>query len=96
MFNLSEIQRKPIEVRFSLAQTSSDGGLFLLKEVENQIGIIGRLASCIIDPRHQGHVQHDIKSLLSQQIIQIAAGYEDEFHCFTQIKTNLFCPHILM
>jgi len=81
LFNLSEIQRKPVEVRFSLAQTSSDGGLLLLKEVENQIGIIGRLASCINDPRHQGYVQHDTKTLLSQRIMQIAAGYEDANDC---------------
>lgn len=81
LFNLSEIQRKPVEVRFSLAQTSSDGGLLLLKEVENQIGMISRLASCISDPRHQGYVQHNINTLLSQRIMQIAAGYEDAYDC---------------
>lgn len=81
LFNLSEIQRKPVEVRFNLAQTSSDGGLLLLKEVENQIGMISRLASCINDPRHQGYVQHNINTLLSQRIMQIAAGYEDANDC---------------
>jgi len=34
LFKLSDIQSKAVEVRFSLSQTSSDGGLLLLKEVE--------------------------------------------------------------
>lgn len=39
MFKLSDIQRKAVEVRFSLSPTSIDGGLLLLKEVEYHIGI---------------------------------------------------------
>ena len=81
LFKLSDIQRKAVEVRFSLSQTSSDGGLLLLKEVENQIGIISRLASCMNDQRHQGYVQHSIHTLLSQRVMQIAAGYEDANDC---------------
>lgn len=81
LFNLTDFDRKPVEVRFSLEQTSSDGGLLLLKEVENQIGIIRRLSSCIIDPRHQGYVQHSIDALLHQRVMQIAAGYEDANDC---------------
>ena len=81
LFNLAEFQRKPVEVRFNLPQTSSDGGLLLLREIENQIGIINKLASCIQDTRHQGYVQHHIRTLLSQRIMQIAAGYEDANDC---------------
>lgn len=81
LFNLCEVRKKPVEVRFNLDQTSSDGGLLLLKEVENQTGIIGRLASCINDPRHQGYVVHDINTLLNQRVMQIAAGYEDANDC---------------
>jgi len=81
LFNLSDFNKKTVEVRFSLEQTSSDGGLLLLKEVENQIGIIRRLSSCINDPRHQGYVQHSVDSLLHQRVMQIAAGYEDANDC---------------
>jgi len=81
LFNLADVERKKVEVQFSLEKTSNDGGLLLLKEVENQIGIISRLTDCIQDTRHQSYVQHDIKTLLSQRIMQIAAGYEDANDC---------------
>lgn len=81
LFNLAEFVKKPIELRFDLEETSSDGGLLLLKEVENQVGIIERLASCISDDRNQSYVQHTVKCLLSQRIMQISAGYEDANDC---------------
>lgn len=81
MFNLSDVGKKTVDVRFSAQQTSHDGGLLLLREVEQQVGLIGRLAECVNDTRHQGYVQHSIKSMLSQRIFQIAAGYEDANDC---------------
>jgi hypothetical protein len=81
LFDLSEFGKKPVELRFKLEETSSDGGLLLLKEIENQVGIIDMLSSCIPDSRNQSYVQHTTKSLLSQRIMQIAAGYEDANDC---------------
>lgn len=81
LFNLAELDKKKVEVRFSLEETSNDGGLLLLREVENQVGIIDRLTNCIFDHRHQGYVKHSIKSMLSQRVMQIAAGYEDANDC---------------
>jgi len=81
LFNLSDFDKKTVDVRFSAQQTSHDGGLLLLREVEQQTGLIGRLADCLNDTRHQGYVQHSVKSMLSQRIFQIAAGYEDANDC---------------
>jgi hypothetical protein len=81
LFKLAEVEKKKVEVQFSLEKTSSDGGLLLLKEIENQTGIISRLSGCIQDTRHQSYVQHEIKTMLSQRIMQIAAGYEDANDC---------------
>lgn len=81
MFNLSDFDKKKVDVRFSAQQTSHDGGLLLLREVEQQTGLIGRLADCVKDNRHQGYVQHSVASMLSQRIFQIAAGYEDANDC---------------
>lgn len=61
----------------------------MLKEVENQIGIITRLASCMNDPRHQGYVQHFIHKLLSQRVMQIAIGYEDANDCNDLLQDNV-------
>ena len=53
----------------------------MLREVENQIGIINKLASCIQDTRHWGYVQLHIRAMISQRIMQIAAGYEEANDC---------------
>jgi len=70
------------------AKTSSDGGMVLLREVDNQIGLIDKLSACrvsgrhgIKDDRHQSYVQHSIDSMLRQRIMQVAAGYEDANDC---------------
>ncbi len=81
LFNLSDFNKKKVEVRFNDEQVSNDGGLLLLKEVEQQIGLIKAMASCITDPRHQSYVEHSLETMLYQRIMQIAAGYEDANDC---------------
>lgn len=81
LFNLSDFDKKKVEVSFTLPKTSSDGGLLLLREVDKQIGLIDRLSACIDDNRHQSYVKHSIDSMLRQRIMQIAAGYEDANDC---------------
>ena len=83
LFNLSDFNRKKVEVTFTASQTSHDGGLLLLNEIEKEIGLIGKLASCVDDTRHQGYVQHTMDSMFRQRIMQIAAGYEDANDCNT-------------
>lgn len=83
LFNLSDLDKKKVEVKFTMEETSNDGGLLLLREMENHLGLIKDLESCIKDERHQSYVDHSIKSMLSQRIMQIAAGYEDANDCNT-------------
>jgi hypothetical protein len=79
--NLFSVENKPIELSYTGEDTSSDGGLLLLKEVENQINIIKGFASCIDDGRDARYIDHTIESLVSQRVYQIAAGYEDANDC---------------
>lgn len=81
LFNLSQVEGKQVEVQFTLENTSSNGGLLLLKEVDNQIGLTERLSLCINDLRHQSYVKHSVESLIGQRVMQIAAGYEDANDC---------------
>ena len=77
LFDVKPLDKKPIELSFVSEKVSSDGGLLLLREVENQIGIISALTDCIDDTRHPGYIQHTVGSMLTQRVFQIAAGYED-------------------
>ena len=68
---------KKIEVDFKGGKTSSDAGLLLLGEAEKKIGLFQKIADVIPDRRHPGYVKHEVKQLLAQRVLQIAAGYED-------------------
>lgn len=46
LFGMSPVQRKPVHVRFAGSRLSSDGGVLLLAEIEQRLGIAQRL-----DPR---------------------------------------------
>ena len=79
--NLFSVAGKTLELSYTGEKISSDGGLLLLKEVENQIDIIKDLSTCIDDGRDQRYVDHSMESLVSQRVYQIAAGYEDANDC---------------
>jgi len=71
------ISGKRVTADFTGGDVTSDGGVLLLREVADKIGIIDQLTDAITDNRHQSYVRHDVKSLLTQRILQIACGYED-------------------
>lgn len=81
ILNLFPVQQKSLELTYSGEKVSSDGGLLLLKEVDNQVGIIEGLNGCIQDTRDQRYIDHTVKSILAQRIFQIASGYEDANDC---------------
>ena len=78
---LFPVSDKQIELSFTGDDISSDGGLLLLGEVENQTGLINRISNCITDNRDQRYVDHTIREMLTQRVFQIAAGYEDCNDC---------------
>jgi hypothetical protein len=63
--------------KFDGGKISSDGGALLLRELEERLPIINRLAQCFTDYRNHDLVEHDVVSLLKQRIYAIALGYED-------------------
>src|SRR3954469_22610980 len=74
---LSPICGRAIEARFDGELMSSDGGLLVLREVEQRLGIAGRLAACIRDPRAPERIVHGLDEIIRFRMLMIAAGYED-------------------
>ncbi len=74
---LSPVAGKAIIARFDGGQISSDAGVLVLREVEQQLGIAERLAACIDDPRLPERVRHGVANILRFRMLMIAAGYED-------------------
>ena len=81
LFNLSPVADKDIEISFTGSDISSDGGLLLLRECEQQMGIIKSVTSCLRDNRNPAYVQHSFEQMITQRVFQIAAGYEDADDC---------------
>jgi hypothetical protein len=81
ILDLFPVSNKKVELSFSGERISSDGGLLLLREVENQLGILERICSCITDVRDSRYIDHTLKEMITQRVFQIAAGYEDCNDC---------------
>lgn len=84
------IKNKNVVINFCEDNMSTDTGAILLKEVEQQIGIIGAICSVIDDNRDQRYIAHSQKEMLSQRIYQIACGYEDAIDCNTLRNDPIF------
>ena len=80
-FDLFPESGKPIELSFTGDQSSSNGGLLLLWEVESQLGLIDGISDCITDNRDAHYIDHTVKDMITQRVFQIASGYEDCKDC---------------
>ena len=69
--------RRKIVADFNGGDITSDAGLLLLRQVEQNIGLIDKFNEAIADPRCPWLIEHDQQTLLAQRIFGIAAGYED-------------------
>src|SRR3989454_8573809 len=72
-----EPKAKPVVALFDMPHASSDGGAVLLKGLDTQFQLTKRLATCIIDGRQPGKVQHQTLELLRQRVFGLACGYAD-------------------
>lgn len=69
--------RRKFQADFSGGHLSSDGGLLLISQLDQCLGITDRLAQCFTDLRDQRYVEHSLPELLRQRIYGLVAGYED-------------------
>jgi len=59
-------------------QTSSDGGLLLLRQLDDRLGLTRRIAAELPDVRAPERVVHSRLEQVRQRLFQIALGYEDQ------------------
>src|SRR5260370_19224856 len=62
---------------FSAGLVSSDGGLLLLRQIDEGLGISRSLAGCFRDLRNPLLTEHSVRELVAQRLLGLAAGYED-------------------
>ncbi len=76
-FEFEALGRREVVARFDGGPITSDAGGLFLREVDEQTGILGRLARCFTDYRDEDLIEHSVEELLRQRIIGLALGYED-------------------
>jgi hypothetical protein len=87
---LSEIHNTPVVLDFEGGSLTSDAGILLLREVEQQLGLVKDLTAVINDPRDARYVKHTLMELMMQRIGQISSGYEDANDCNTLRDDPIF------
>jgi len=75
--HLAPVGDKAVVLAFDGGRLSSDAGLVLLKDPDEQLGLTRALAAVLQDPRDPRRVHFTLHDLLKQRVLQIAAGYED-------------------
>jgi len=76
-FGFEACGAREIVARFDGGTISSDGGAFLLRQTDQRLNLLPRLAECFLDGRNPEQVEHSILEMLSQRIYGLALGYED-------------------
>ena len=74
---LSPVSGKTIVAKFDGGLLSSDGGILVLREVEQRLRVADRMAACIEDPRVPDQITHTLADIIRFRLLMIAAGYED-------------------
>ncbi len=74
---LSPVAGKDLHARFDGGRLSSDGGVLLLREIENGLGLADLLSSCMKDERDPSSTTHTHADMIRARLFAIACGYED-------------------
>ena len=68
-FQFPTLKRRKILAVFDGGSITSDGGILLLRQVEQKIKLLKRVADVIPDNRKQEKVTHDILTMLKQRVL---------------------------
>lgn len=75
--DLGRLGRCIIEANFEGGDIGSDGGVLLLRRLDERIGLSRAVAAVLSDPRDPRRITHSLRELLAQRIYGLCCGYED-------------------
>ena len=71
------VGRRVVEANFDGGDLSSDGGLMLLRRVDERIGLTRSVAAVFGDAREPAKIIHRLRDLIAQRLYGLCCGYED-------------------
>ena len=72
-----KVGRRVVQAAFDGGDIVSDGGVLLLKQLDERIGLTRAAAHAFGDERRGASVQHSVHSLLAQRIYGLCLGWSD-------------------
>lgn len=79
-FDLFEVKKK-VEVSFSAPDMTNLGGLPILRPILKSDDLLSQLSRKVKEWRNPKFIDHSIEEMITQRVLQIAAGYEDADDC---------------
>lgn len=74
---IGKVGRRVVEATFDGGDIVSDGGVMLLRQADERIGLTRAAARVFTDERRAASVRHSVRSLLAQRIYGLCCGWED-------------------
>ena len=74
---LSPVAGLPLTATFDAGLMSSDGGLIVLREIAQRLGLADMISRPLPDDRDPARIRHSYADMVLARIMAIAAGYED-------------------
>src|SRR6266446_8073222 len=71
LLHLAPVEAKAVELDFDGGRLSSDAGIVLLKDIDDQLGLTRDLATVLKDPRDPRRIAFTLEDLLKQRVYQI-------------------------
>jgi hypothetical protein len=72
-----DLGTREVVADFRGGRVTSDGGALLLRDLDDRLGLLDRLADCFTDHRDPDRIEHTLVTLLKQRIFGLCLGYED-------------------
>src|SRR5712691_124579 len=77
LLHRAPVGAKAVDLAFDGGRLSSDAGVVLLKDIDDQLGLTRALAAVLSDRRDARRIHFTPEDLRKQRVFHIAAGYED-------------------
>ncbi len=77
ILDFGRLNQRAVIADFEGGHISSDGGLILIKQLDEHYGVSAQIAGCFTDNRHPSYVEHPIQMQVAQRLYGLVQGYED-------------------
>lgn len=75
--DFGKVGRRIVEASFDGGDIVSDGGVLLLRRVDERLGLTRAAARVFDDSRRMASVRHSLRSMLAQRVYGLCCGWED-------------------